>query len=234
MYYSDKIKNSSESGNVLFLILIAVALFAALSYAVSLSSRSGSGSADSESALIASSEVVQYGSALENAMTYLQVSKRCAVEDMSFERAPFDGSDVDYVNGSAPADFSCHIFHPDGGRVAAVQPPRNANDGRDWAYIEVLVHEIGADQTLGCGTGCREVALVLGGLKQSTCEKINRRFTNSTAIPVQDDGSAYESLKYTGSFTTGDNIDGGAAGYSQLCTEDAAGTYYYYHVLFPR
>ncbi|PCJ98166.1 MAG: hypothetical protein COA45_08430 [Zetaproteobacteria bacterium] len=232
--YLNKTHNNS-SGNVLFLILIAVALFAALSYAVTSSSRTSKSSASSETTLIASAEIVQYGSTLENAVTYLLVSKKCAAEEISFERAPFDGSDPLYVNTNAPNNFSCHIFHPNGGRAATLKPPKNANDGREWAYIETRVLGIGVDQT-ACGSECHEILIVLGGLRKSTCQKLNKRLSGSDIIPVQDNGQAYESKAFQGIFNVSSNtdIDQGAIGYNALCTQDAAGTYYYYHVLLPR
>ena len=224
----------SESGNVLFLILIAVALFAALSVATTSSNRSGTGNSDDEVSLIDSSEIVQFANALENAITYLRVSRRCLAENISFEGAPFDGSDTDYINPSAPPDFSCHVFHPKGGRVTKIIPPKGSNDGRAWAYIEATVLGIGADQTT-CGASCNELVIVLGGLKQNTCKKLNLRIMGAETIPVQDDGNNYEANKFTGTFTDGaDNIDGGAAGRSSLCTEDSTGVYYYYHTLLPR
>ena len=226
-------RRPSESGNVLFFILIAVALFAALSYAVSSQNRASNSNAGSETTLVASSDIIQYASGLENAFTYLRVSKQCAEEEISFERPPFDASDTNYINASAPADFSCHVFHPNGGRMSSRTAPRNANDGRDWAYIEAQVLGIGADQT-ACGAQCSEILLVLGGLNQSTCQSLNKRTNGADTIPVQDDGDTYESQKYTGSFTNGENIDGGASGLSSLCTQDSTGVHYFYHVLLPR
>lgn len=222
-----------QSGNILFLILIAVALFGALSFAITSSSRQSQGNNDSENTLIASAELIQHANALENAMTYLRATNKCTVEEMSFERSPFDGSDADYVNPAAGANFGCHLFHPQGGKVSQAKPPRNANDGRDWAYIEGRVLGIGADQT-ACGTECHEVIAVLGGLSQDVCRILNRRFTGDATIPVQDDGTAYETNKYTGTFNAGPNIDGLASGRNTMCIEDTAGVYYFYWVLFPR
>ena len=227
-------RHPTESGNVLFLILIAVALFAALSYAVSSQNRAGGGTnSGSETTLVASSDIIQYASGLENAFTYLRVSKQCAEEEISFERPPFNGSDKNYVNINAPADSSCHVFHPNGGRMSSRTAPRNANDGRDWAYIEAQVLGIGADQT-ACGASCSDILLVLGGLNRSTCQALNKRTNGAETIPVQDDGDSYESQKYTGSFTNGENIDGGASSLSSLCTQDSTGVHYFYHVLLPR
>ncbi len=233
MINTNKTKYKSNSGNVLFLILIAVGLFAALSYAISSSNRTGSGDASSETSLIASSEIIQYASGLENAITYLRTTERCATDELSFERSPFDGSDAAYVNPSAPVTFICHIFHANGGRVANVKPPKNSNDGRDWAYIEARVNGIGADQS-ACGIECNEILVVLGGLKKSTCEKLNLRLTGSKAITIQDDGNNYESKKYIGSFNIGADIDGGATEKPSLCTQASDGVYYFYHVLLPR
>ncbi len=226
-------KYNYESGNILFIILIAVALFAALSYAVSSSNRTGAGDSSSETSLIASSEIVQYASGLENAITYLRTTERCATEEISFERSPFDGSDADYVNPTSPATFICHIFHSEGGRIANVKPPKNSNDGRDWAYIQTRVHKIGADQTF-CGPECYEILVVLGGLKKSTCEQLNLKITGSETIPVQDNGNNYETKKYIGLFSSGADIDGGAAGQPSICIQASDGIYYFYHVLLPR
>ncbi len=225
---------STQSGNALFLILIAVALFAALSFAVTYSNRSSSpGDTSSENALIASSEMVQYGATLESAITAMRVNNLCSPDNISFERAPFDGSHTDYVNPSAPSDFSCHIFHPNGGRTTLMPPPKGSNDESDWAYVEATVLGMGANQT-ACGANCNDILLILGGVKQNVCAKVNERLLGSSTIPVQDDGANYENQKYVGTFGGAANIDGGSASVSAMCTEDTDGTYYYYRVLLER
>lgn len=225
--------NENQSGNILFLILIAVALFAALSYAVNSSNRTGSSKAGNETTLVASSDLTQYAAAISNAMTVLKVSNRCADHEISFERAPFDGSDTDYVNAAARPDFSCHVFHTNGGQASSRNAPKNTNDGRDWTYGEVVILGIGADQT-DCGSDCSDLALILGGIRKGTCEKINEKITGSTAIPVQDDGQDYENAAFSGTYSGALDIDGDAQGQFTLCTQAADGDHYFYHVLMPR
>lgn len=223
-----------QSGNVLFLILIAVALFAALSYAATTSFRSSGGSASSETTVVKGTEVAQYGGLLKSAILRLLVPNTCDPTEISFEGPPFDGSDANYVNPGSPANFSCHVFHPNGGRVARMPPPQDVNDGRDWAYIETRVRDVGPDQG-ACAASCNDIVLVLGGLSKAVCEDINKKLEGSTAIVQQDDGADYEDKKYIGSFTTGADIDGaGVNSKHDLCIQDANGVYYYYSVLIPR
>ena len=116
-------KYNSQAGNVLFLILIAVVLFAALSYAVTSSSGSGGNKDTSEDkAKLYVAEITQYASAVRTAITWLTATSKCDDTELSFEGPPFDGSDVDYVNPNSPNDFSCHIFHPEGGGVSFRTP----------------------------------------------------------------------------------------------------------------
>jgi hypothetical protein len=225
-------QNNTQSGNILFLILIAVVLFAALSFALSNSTRGGEKSGN-EKNTIGASEMTQYASAVENAVMMLKVSKACEPESISFEPPPFDGNDDDYVNPSSPADFSCHVFHPDGGRISVLQPPKGVNDGRPWAYIDRTIMKIGADQT-SCGAACNDLVIVLGGLNEATCKTINKKITGSDEIPVQLVGGNYEKSAFKGEFETSDTIGTGAAGLPSLCIQDDFGVYYFYHVLVPR
>ncbi len=229
-------RNNKQSGNVLFFILIAVALFAALSYAVTMSNRGAGDSNTGETSLIASSEITQYGTALENALTYLTVSKQCTPDEMSFERSPFDGTDTSYVNSSAPTNRSCHVFSASGGRAATMKPPSNANSNNvddEYAYIETQVLGVGADQSL-CGADCSDIVLILKNINQNACKKFNLKLKGDASIPVQDDGDNYENEKYTGTFNGNTNIDGDASGHRSLCIRSASGTHYFYHVLLPR
>ncbi|MCB1783699.1 MAG: hypothetical protein KDI13_06845 [Alphaproteobacteria bacterium] len=228
------LNNKPQSGNVLFLILIAVALFAALSYAATSSMRGGGSDVTSENNLIKSSTMSQYAASIRTAITRLTVNNRCEITELSFEAPPFDGSDSNYVNPSSPADLSCHIFAPNGGAVSRLPAPQDTNDGRDWAYIEARVLQVGTDQT-ACGIDCNEILLILGGLRKSICEKINDKILGTTSIVQQDDGANYENKKFIGSFTTGADFDGaGVNGEYELCTQDANGVYYYYNVLVAR
>lgn len=222
-----------QQGNILFLILVAVALFGALSFVVTTYSRTGDHSGNMETALIASSEIVQFSTALSSAVTHLRVSNRCAIRQISFERAPFDGSDTDYINPYAPSNFSCHIFHKDGGRVSYVPLPDGANDGSEWAFIQAQVIGVGADQT-ACGADCSDILLMLGGMTDSTCEILNRRFTAQRATAIQGDGVNYENNKFAGDFTAGPDIDGLAESQLSMCIQDANGRIYFYTVLQPR
>ncbi|MBI1300232.1 MAG: hypothetical protein GC137_01105 [Alphaproteobacteria bacterium] len=225
--------SNNQNGNVLFLILIAIALFASLSFVATSYSRSNEQSGSKETALIASSEIVQFSTALANAVTHLRVSNRCSIRQISFERAPFDGSDTDYINPHSPSNYSCHVFHKDGGRVSYVPLPDGANDGTEWTFVEAQVIGVGADQT-ACGSDCSDILLMLGGMRESTCEILNRRFTGEKTIAIQGDGGDYEDYKFAGEFSDGPDIDGLAESQLSMCIQDASSRSYFYTVLQPR
>ena len=72
-------------GNILFLILLAVVLFAALSYAVTAAMRGGgTKSAGSESAELAAAEILQWFTAVDNAVMRMNLVGGIAYEDISF------------------------------------------------------------------------------------------------------------------------------------------------------
>ena len=95
----------SESGNVLFLILIAVALFAALSYAVTQSTRSGGGSADREQAILSGASMTQYPAALRTSLIRMILSGTAATE-LEFNPPSGFGALTTTAQG---------VFHPTGG-----------------------------------------------------------------------------------------------------------------------
>lgn len=103
----------TESGNVLFLILIAVALFAALSYAVTQSTRSGSGSTDGERSLLNSATLTQYPATIRTAVV----------------RMILGGIDLDALAFEAPSSFGgmantdAAVFHPQGGGAVFQNAP---------------------------------------------------------------------------------------------------------------
>ncbi len=152
----------SQRGSVLVYILIAVALFAALGFAVSTMMR-GSGNIGDEKGGILVSEILSYGRSLREAAQGVKISAVCEDGQISFERAPFDGSDKEYVNAAAPTNFSCHIFHPDGGGVGY----QDGFDGRAWRFT-------GTFGVKGVGTSAPDLIAVLP-VKRGICEQINKR-----------------------------------------------------------
>lgn len=106
-------KSNTQSGNVLFLILIAVALFAALSYAVTQSTRGG-GNADTEKAALDSAVSDNCVSNVQAAELKASLLNGCDSTELSYELE--DGANP---NALSPADESCHVFRRAGGGAYA-------------------------------------------------------------------------------------------------------------------
>lgn len=155
-----------QAGNVLFLILIAVALFAALSYAVTSSTGSGRGNTDGEKAILSASGLMSYTSSLRSAIERLKTINNCSPSQLSFEHPPFNETNIytQYPNASAPANKSCHVFHPNGGGVA---PITGAQAGAT----------IGITYTASClirNAPAKHFVIGIGGISYETCKEINK------------------------------------------------------------
>lgn len=156
-------KHNKESGNVLFLILIAVALFAALSYAVTQSTRSGGGSTEREQALLGSSAMTQYPTALRTSVIRM-ILGGIGVEDLLFN--PPSGS----FGGETATDQL--VFHPDGGgavyQESAADVMAGSNQGV-WIFSgHWEVPEVGTD-----GTGGNDIIAFLPGVSAAVCSRVN-------------------------------------------------------------
>lgn len=97
----------TQSGNVLFLILIAVALFAGLTYAVTSSTRSAPGKIDEEQQKLDQAVLNNCESAINLALMRLRYMGNCQDDEINYELP--DGSNS---NPNAPVDGHCNVFHP--------------------------------------------------------------------------------------------------------------------------
>lgn len=229
-------KVSAQSGNVLVYILIAVVLFAALGFVVSNMMRGGT-SVGGEKKAVMGDEILAYALAVREAVQALRVSNGCAEEQISFERSPFDGSDSDYVNASAPSNFSCHVFHPDGGGLSSMRPPSEISTS-DYTYTGSFgVTDLGSDSEA-------ELAMILPGLGLIACQKINDRLgLGAPAVDAMPNTDFYTD-EFTGAYSLsgglGTGIGSGSAEYDGKpagCFFEntaTAGEYFFYQVLLSR
>lgn len=238
---------NSESGNVLFLILIAVALFAALSYAVTSSSRSGGGDANKETNLISSATITQYPASIRTAILRMQVSGGVATADLEFN-APSDFGNCSTIGGVQGA--YC-VFHPSGGGATYTQAPAdvmaNGNLGT-WTFNgDFEIVNIGIT-TSGDAAG-NEIIAFLPGISEGVCTRINDELgiastpvvassiagadpTTEGYLRIMDDVVDYATTNDitlgTGGVATTDALDGHAYG---CFRNTASGDFVYFHVM---
>ena len=223
-----------QQGNVLFLILIAVALFAALSYAVTSSGRSGGSDIAKERGALSAAQAIQYGGLLQNTIDRLRVVNGCSDAQISFENATIAG----YTNAGAPLDKRCHVFDPAGGGLTSLSPPPGINDGSPWFFRANRVWLVGPDKTYcteSASTPCTELNAYLKNIPDAACIEMNRKLNKVTTITTQDNGTAYDSVKFTGSYANSGDLDGAnVEGKYAACTKGVDGINYFYTVLIAR
>lgn len=198
----------SQSGNVLFLILIAVALFAALSYAVTSSTRSGAGNSNSEKTELATSRMMQYVTSIDSAVLRLTLTNGCTINQLSFDPPPFSGTK--YNNPAAPANFTCHVFHPNGGAVpyVASMPTEILDPATPLTPDYGLYNFSGMFNVQDIGTtclaaSCNDLVFYTQGFTLDACASINRRLSIAYSVPtdLNEQLSGYE--PQAGDFFTG-------------------------------
>lgn len=172
----------SESGNVFIFILLGIALFSALAFTVSRGMQGETtGKLTAQKADLAATDILNYAQQVSRAVDRVR-RKGCSESQISFEKAPFDGSDTKYVNNDAPEDFSCHVFHASGGNLTPQDPPQialdPAQDGVGFSYGEFIYTGLGAIEKIGrdcTNNSCNEILLYLPNLNLSVCEAINEK-----------------------------------------------------------
>lgn len=242
-------RRRSESGNVLFLILIAVVLFAALSYAVTQSSRSGGGDANSETNRIGGAQLTQYPSGIRTAIV----------------RMVINGTDASEVSFNVPADFEnlcvtsptdCNnawgVFHPSGGGATydfgSADVMAGGSQGT-WHFNSknqiALIGTSEADNDPAVGSPSADIVAFLSPIKQSVCEAINKKLGIASPVPtesgidISSDAVAASGVKpgiaatnsgdTIGDVTTSHGLNGQPFG----CFFQSP-NYVYYHVLIER
>lgn len=230
----------------MFLILIAVVLFAALTYAVTSSTRSGGDNVSEEKMELKISEMLQYAAMIKSAVTRVRVSNGCGETEISFAdngnmSKQRNGTVYDYTNPNAPADKSCHIFHPNGGGV----PSRLIPDGITVdpasvpaGYMHPQSFFISSSRVSEAGTDSgTDLVLWLGRLTENSCMQVNEMLGVAAAgtVPVLDtfdcDGTPFDGTYQTCSDPIGDDLM--YKGNLSFCALTQGG-YIFFHVLIAR
>lgn len=231
----------SESGNVLFLILIAVALFAALSYAVTQSTRSGGGDASKETTLVNSAQITQYPAAIKTAITRMIVSNSTDPTTLLFDPPSSFAATLETDGTEALG-----VFYPvQGGGATYVNAPATVMDSAGgnttgtWVFNgENQIQDIGTTDGTGPIAATADIIAFLPGVKLAVCQSIHEKLGLTTTPPT------VAGIDYATSMATGsEGVMSGALGSTithaildgqpQGCFEDG-GVYIYYHVLVER
>lgn len=206
-------------------VLIAVALFAALSFTVGRMIREG-GNTDisDEVSNLTSSELIQFGTAVKNAVRNAQIDG-CADTDISFESVLNSG----YTNTNNPPD-ECRIFDPDGQNISWQEPSPKANDGSTWIFMGNTENEdVGS-------AGDPELAMFLPRVNRAICRRINE--SNGLSEGPLEGLNSLTIDEFTGSYSVDNSLGITTAehgGERSFCFEEGStGDFYYINILISR
>lgn len=220
---------SSESGNVLWFLIVAIVLLGALTAILSRGGGSVDQSGDVESGRVQASAILRYAKSVETAIEHM-VLQGISESDISFQNTPTGAT---YVNSSCDdagdsAWPGCLVFDSRGGGIEY----RSAPLGGGWIFtgannIGSTTNPVG---TTAAATG-NDLVMLLPGLGSSLCTQINRDLGIGGTIPVDANGIA--TTPFTGSYPGGGPVIIDIDGYNAGCITDSAAdiTYFFYVVL---
>lgn len=181
-------KPSRSSGNVLFLILIAVALFAALSYAVTNSTRN-SGNSSAETSRIVASQILQFGSSFEVAITRSRVID--GTPEWGFD---LSGTSTESTTNATCSSTSCKLFMGNGGGISVFRLPIEVSATPNPRFYVIGVQDIGTTEP--------DLVINYRGATKEVCEAYNK-LLGLTNVDITSTALGFAgSPQYTGTLTS--------------------------------
>lgn len=171
--------NKSQSGNVLFLILIAVALFAALSYAITKSSR-GSGDAKKESAQASAARIIQEAGQIQATVMRLKLQ---GYTQVLFNSSAPNNSGTCYRGKTAVTPCkTIGLFSQEAGgfrpKVGNVDIPVMGKAETDWGLWSESLKVAGVE----AGTTEPDMLLYIAPIEVEVCKEINKKENGTATI----------------------------------------------------
>ncbi len=220
-------KDSKQSGNALWFILIAIVLLGALTVTLSRGGSSTDQTGDYEQQSIKVSQILRFSKSMEENIKKLQMLNSCSETDINFHDPKVPALAAYQRTPDTPDE--CKIFHAKGGGLAYQAPPAGVNDASAWIFN-------GETRICGMDSDRTEVAIILKNMKQKVCEQINRQLL-STTVGTDADGTegvnpyAPPNLEGDG---TKELCTAQTSGRPSGCVIDGGGEYVFYHVLIAR
>lgn len=154
--------HNSQSGNILFMILLAIVLIGALT-AVLQGTSSQNNAITSEKLTLNFTAIQNYGSEMERGINFIMQNGK-SESDIRFAHpsAPSDYGDL-----SADSDPSDQLFHRFGGNVQYKTPPTGINDGSLWEFY-------GQSNLPHVGSSAADLIAVLPNVTPPFCDHVNK------------------------------------------------------------
>jgi len=157
-------KNHSQRGSAIVLLLIAVALFAAVAYAFTQGSRNNTSMITAEQAKAKAVQLIEYANEVQTAAKRLRL-RGCQDTQISVE----NGSGH-YINPNSPSDLRCNIFSVNGGGVNPKINPDWFETAPDswtpWFNVDMAIQDVGTPKP--------ELVMWLAGIKPEICTQVNQ------------------------------------------------------------
>jgi len=247
-----RFKVDSESGNVLFLILIAVVLFAALSYAVTSSTNSSGGNVDEEALQLEASRLIGWAASAQASFQRRSLVHGLGAEDWGFN---YTGSGTLYNCSRAVDGQLCQFYskytntrYNEQGLGFARIPIEDGLfvlSNSSAAYLANTVAQTNIKlmriKDLGLDNNA-ELVLEFLGLTQEFCEAINKELQIDMPLPFASGvtiSSPYDATfsEPSGVFIAGET-ETSLAGKQMFCNNQVGyfggSIYQFYIVLLPR
>lgn len=208
-----------NSGIAIGPILFIIALLGLLAAAISAGAGFFSTSTGGESNKAQASAVIEQARLLQEAVEIVK-GNGCEDTQISFENGVVSG----YTNPNAPADHSCHVFDPNGGRIIfpTISETTLDTSGRQYFIFPARYCVSGLGN---CQSQTAALLALLPVESLSLCNEINNKLGVSGALqqyPFLNTGA----VKFSGLYYAGTEI---ATGHSMICIDNTA---HMGHILF--
>ncbi|MCB1651254.1 MAG: hypothetical protein KDI46_04300 [Alphaproteobacteria bacterium] len=188
----------SQSGNVLWFILIAVVLLGALTMVLSRGGSNIDQTGDVEQSRILASQILRYAKGVETAIEKMKL-QGVSENDISFENST---TTTDYTNANC-TDTACRLFDV-GGAGLEYKNFSSANDGSDWIFTGAnnVGTAAGPVGTTASSSG-NDLIMLLPNAKTALCKQINRDLGVGTAGTLPTETTGIVTIAFAGSYAGG-------------------------------